>query len=70
MALTVSVLLLLGVVLFVVRFVRSVFGQKSEEQPDSNCSDPFSGVPVRRKGGPPGRVAAAEAEEPDEYDEF
>ena len=37
-----------------------------EDDPDDG-DDPHSGVPVQRKGGPKGRVAAAEVEEPDDF---
>jgi hypothetical protein len=69
MALTISILLLLGVILFVVRFVRSRFGGASD-LPDEDSSDwpddPRLGSPVRRKGGPKAKLTAAEVEEPDE----
>jgi hypothetical protein len=74
MALTISVLLLLGVILFVIRFVRSRFGGASDlpdsDLPDEDSSDwlddPRLGSPVRRKGGPKATRTAAEVEEPDE----
>ena len=74
MALSLSVLLLLGVIFLVVRFVRSRFGASSDlpdsDVPDEDSSggpgDPRLGSPVRRKGGPRTRVTAAQAEEPDE----
>jgi hypothetical protein len=61
--------LLLAAILFVVRFVQSRFGAASalpEDDPNDGPGDPRSEIPVRRKGGPMGRVAAAEVEEPDE----
>lgn len=74
MALTISILLLFGVILFVVRFVRSRFGAVSHlpdsDLPDDDSpagpNDPRLGNPVRRKGGPKAKFTAAEVEEPDE----
>jgi hypothetical protein len=79
MALTISILLLLGAILFVVRFVRSRFGAVSD-LPDSDLPDPDLsdedyggwpgdgglGSPALRKGGPKRKVSTAEIEEPDE----
>jgi len=72
-ALTISILFLLGAMLFVVRFVRSRFGATSDlpdDTPDDTDDewpdDPHSGVPVVHTGGPKGKSAAAEVEEPDE----
>jgi len=79
MALTISILLILGAILLVVRFVRSRFAAASDlpdsDLPDSDLpdedsgdwpDDPRLGSPALRKGGPKRRVTAAEAEEPDE----
>ena len=69
MALAISILLLLAAILFTVRFVYSRFraaSDLSEDDPDDG-DDPHSGVPVQRSGGPKGRIAAAEVEEPDDF---
>ena len=69
MSLAISILLLLAAILLVLRFVQSRFRAASdltEDDPDDGPDDPHSGIPVRRKGGPKGRVDAAEVEEPDE----
>jgi hypothetical protein len=79
MALTIFILLILGAILLVVRFVRSTFSAVSDlpdsDPPDSDLpdedssdwpDDPRLGSPALRKGGPKTKVAAAETEEPDE----
>ena len=74
MARVLSILLLLGVIFLVVRFVRSRFGMSSnlsdsdlpDEDSDDGPGDPRLGSPVRNKGGPRRKVTAAQAEEPDE----
>jgi hypothetical protein len=67
-ALATSILLLAAIV-STARFVYSRFRAASdlpEDDPDDG-DDPHSGVPVQRKGGPKGKVAAAEVEEPDDF---
>ena len=65
MTLAISILILLAVILFVVRFVRSRF-QAASDMPEDVNDDPRAAVPVLRKGGPKDKTSAAAVEEPDE----
>jgi hypothetical protein len=64
----VEIIVVLAAILFVARFVYSRFSATSELSEDrgGGSRDPYSPVPVRRKGGPKGKTAAATVEPPDE----
>ena len=70
-----SILLVLAVVYFVLRFVRSRFVAVSDlpesdlpdpDLPDDGPYDPHSGSPALLRGGPKRKISAAEVEEPDD----
>lgn len=75
MAMTLAIMLVLTVIFFVLRFVRSRFGTVSDlpdsDLPDSDLphdgpDDPNLGSPARLRGGPKRKTGAAEVEEPDD----
>ncbi|PYV47411.1 MAG: hypothetical protein DMG92_16385 [Acidobacteria bacterium] len=79
MADALSILLLLAVIFFVLRFVRSSFSAASDlpdsDLPDSDSSengyyDPNLGSPALLRSGPKSKITAAEVEEPDEPDQL
>src|SRR5215469_13701550 len=74
MAVTLSILLLLAAIFFVLRFVRSRFGAVSDlpdsdlpdsDLPDNGPHDPNLGSPAVLRGSPKRKISAAEVEEPD-----
>jgi hypothetical protein len=63
MSVALAILVTLGVLWFLWRFIRSLF---LPSQPAEPVDDPFSLVPAPRKDGPKGRVGAVALEEPEE----